>query len=688
MRRVQAQQSGQPLGPDLLEPDAERTIPPAWYLPKKENEASNQPLFVVESEGTEVDLAGYLEVDLPSTGAIEIFARAIGVKGGGFDQIQNARPPEAVMVGDFELDSVIGGSVPGKFDDATDRDVYGFAVSDNGVVSYPRTEELWARITNLPTATRKGRRTGYLSLHALFGRVETDQQQDEQIRVEVHPLFADTRARRVELRFRTISRFQDSFTPLPRIVGDTVDLRPAPQPQTFAIEGAFDNEVMAPASSRPAAPRHQDAEPVIARSRQTTNGPRPVMTSDRVSRMRLWLERPWDTSGRDEMLGIVIWPPLSSRYPKSKSPHAGRDFLRPSASATPDPKYKEDFVSIESLEARELAGAATAVTRWGSDPVEAFNPGGDRPLPKRQPWHDWSVPPSLFADFRLDHPTILAPLPTRPDASFVPKVRMPIPDEEQEEAVTFRQRFLNVDLLAYRPRFDVDSERWYVDVDLDPGIMINPFIQLGVVRFNAMAPRDLQLSFPGTPFDFQVPSRRSLRVETARENSTHALVKVVVMGSATPELVYKVATNDSTPVDPTDGHIADRNVATRMKLRIECQHRIESSRAFKAEKLASPSKRGIVDLIRAGDTAGGGGLEGIIDTLRHGATDTTWSAMFRVPLEAVMEEDYELQVYAEEIAYRPEADPDPEHLDAMSGKSPRWLDTLPVPVPALKRPGS
>lgn len=685
VRRVHEELASQDLGPDLLEPDDTRTIPPAWYLDAEDGDVENPPLFVVDPDGTEVDLAGYLEVDLPSTGAIEIFARAIGVKGGGFDTLQNARPLEDVLTGNFKVEEVIGGIKPEEFGDAKDQDIYGFAVSEHGVVSYPRNKELWARITNLPTATPEGKRTGFLSLHALFARAENEPLQDGQIQIEVHPLFADTRSRRIELQFRTISRFRDSFTPRPRIKGNTVDLGVQPEPSDYAITGEFDTVVMAPASSRPAAPKHEQVDPVIARSRHSVAGPRPVATSDRVSRMRLWLERPWDTSGRDEMLGVVVWPPLSTRKSTSSSNNPAQDFRRQSAAATEAPT-NADFVSIDSFEARELEGADGAVSRWGSDPAEAFNPGGERRLPKRQPWHDWSVPPSMFADFRLHDSDALEPLLSRPDAAFVQDVRMPIPNDEQDEQGPLRQRYLNVDLLAYRPRFDVDSERWYVDIDFDPCIMINPFVQLGLVRYNTMAPRDLQVSFPGSPADFQIPSRRTLRVETVREGDTHAIVRAVVLGPATPELVFHKGDNADSALARAGAAkdlLADRNVATRMLLCIECRHRSESKRRFKAERLATPSKLGIAERLRFEKVP----PFAIIDTMWHGAIDTMWSVRFRVPIETVLQDDFELRVYAEEVSYRPETDPNPEHLNALSGKSPRWLDDLVVPRPGRKTPG-
>jgi len=71
---------------------------------------------------------------------------------------------------------------------------------------------------------------------------------------------------------------------------------------------------------------------------------------------------------------------------------------------------------------------------------------------------------------------------------------------------------LTVSLITYVPRFDIDSEKWFVDITVNPSAtMIEPFVRLGFVRYQEHARAGLQVSSPVIAWA-QVLPRRDLHV--------------------------------------------------------------------------------------------------------------------------------------------------------------------------------
>jgi len=53
---------------------------------------------------------------------------------------------------------------------------------------------------------------------------------------------------------------------------------------------------------------------------------------------------------------------------------------------------------------------------------------------------------------------------------------------------------LNVSLITYAPRFDVELEQWYVDVGIEHDHEAEPFVRFGLVRYQANADKSLRVS--------------------------------------------------------------------------------------------------------------------------------------------------------------------------------------------------
>ncbi|MGY4299921.1 hypothetical protein ACVWXN_008016 [Bradyrhizobium sp. i1.4.4] len=153
-----------------------------------------------------------------------------------------------------------------------------------------------------------------------------------------------------------------------------------------------------------------------------------------------------------------------------------------------------------------LDKGAPFITRWGGDPIR----GGPAP-------QGMLMPPSAFMDYdpdRLDGPqfeeAVLMPIPRGDDVSNGGgQVRAPAAgtsssppkaDEDQRE-------YMTVSLLTYEPRFDPEYELWYVDVAIDPKNVPEPFLRLGLVRFQKNARRQLQVSEPITEWVQILPKR-------------------------------------------------------------------------------------------------------------------------------------------------------------------------------------
>ena len=164
----------------------------------------------------------------------------------------------------------------------------------------------------------------------------------EELRHEFH----DTRHRRVHYRARAASRFREYFPP--------------EDPGDFTRIGDA-IEVDVPASAPPAAPVARYAVPTFAWEREED-------TNIRVSRrlgnaIRVYLDRPWFSSGEGEQLGVVVW---ASLLETQLTPQVGRYVTQ----AGRDPTTKTEPV----FEFSSLYPRATQVLRVDSVP-EISAPG-------------------------------------------------------------------------------------------------------------------------------------------------------------------------------------------------------------------------------------------------------------------------------------------------------------------------
>ena len=117
----------------------------------------------------------------------------------------------------------------------------------------------------------------------------------------LHHAFGDTKHRQVSYQLVSTTRFREYFPPA--IANDPTRItRTGP---------AFELDI--PSSARPAPPRPLYVLPTFGWERQSDTN---VIVSERQGKgLRIYLDRPWFSSGEGELLGAVVWPGSGSNIP-------------------------------------------------------------------------------------------------------------------------------------------------------------------------------------------------------------------------------------------------------------------------------------------------------------------------------------------------------------------------------------
>jgi hypothetical protein len=280
------------------------------------------------------------------------------------------------------------------------------------------------------------------------------------------------------------------------------------------------------------------------------------------------------TSGEDERVGIVLWPPNilgASTTPGTNAPlptwtetdlTVGK-VRRAEPLETDEPQNK--LVDLQMLGQRDALGPSQAKTEWraGYFSDEDLGPGGAYVSRwGADPIHDagettWFMHLGAFRDVRRWSETaldsiaaesmdsgVLWPEEKRYTPRLVENVLMPIPGDDPSKPNASSgngqddkpgdSNFMLVSLLTYAPRFDVESETWYIDVEIDPGTAPDPFLRLGLVRYQPHANRRVQISYPVAEWIQVVSYCRDVKLE--RDDETVIVtVKGPVLAKTTSE---------------------------------------------------------------------------------------------------------------------------------------------------------
>ncbi len=301
---------------------------------------------------------------------------------------------------------------------------------------------------------------------AILGPIEADGALPEVGPLHMHAAnheLGDTKHRVIDYRFRASTRFPEYFHP---------DLL-APDPNVGGDDGRSvvgpTVSVSVPSSARPAAPIVHSVIPLFRWSDGAEPEQPVARRHGRRAGLRIFLERPWFSSGAGELLGILIAP-------------GGDDTFGPPA---PD------------------ESGFPFVSKWGGDPAWFSAPVEQRPLALVQL-------DNLLRTVGLDD----RPEPGRP---VTPPKQLPLASLPEQPSVT---------VVGYKPQYNQERRLWYVDVALDPGPTFWPFVRLAVCRYQPGSITGCHLSPPVRCDYVQLTPERTTSV--SRTDDRH--VRVVVSG--------------------------------------------------------------------------------------------------------------------------------------------------------------
>ncbi len=257
----------------------------------------------------------------------------------------------------------------------------------------------------------------------------------------------DTQHRMIDYRVRATTRYREYF--LPQVTPDIDDLSVVGPARTINV----------PSSARPEKVLVRDVLPLFRWDSKTEPAHPFGLRRTRRAGARIYLERPWYTTGDDELLGVLI--------------AAGSDAL-----------------------------VNGSVSRWGGDPV----------------WLQQG--PALRSSLPLVDLLHMTGLDDReePGRPVGPAVPRHLVDLDGQPTVW---------VLGYKPEYSMSRGLWFVDVALDPGTALWPFVQFAVARYQPNSLYGLHLG-PITMCDFvQLAPERISTLSRTDEN--HA--RVVVTGA-------------------------------------------------------------------------------------------------------------------------------------------------------------
>jgi hypothetical protein len=353
----------------------------------------------------------------------------------------------------------------------------------------------------------------------------------------------DTKYRRITYHSVATTRFREFFPP--SIVNDphSIQRTESLTHPDGTVKEALIHDILS--SARPAAPDVLYVVPTFRWERNDDTATRRHVRHG--GSLRIWLRRPWFSSGDGELLGVVLRneTPMQHRFHPNDTTAAlavreplvslGRfnptsgftvaertDNIRQAALLTAaaardlaveNPSILEGLVAVDQpdrigiLDALDADRALTPyVSEWGLDPVWA------------------SAPPSA--------PPTLATFPAH--VGWAAGLTL----DELPHAVT-------VTVAGHVVRYDDHRRLWYCDIDVTPGATYWPFIRLAVARYQPHSLSNCHLSrVIMTDFIQVAPDRTA---EVARYGDT---VTVTVRGASGYNVVVKDAARTVLDPDP------------------------------------------------------------------------------------------------------------------------------------------
>lgn len=493
-------------------------------------------------------LTGELLVDLEQVDAIDIVAEVVNPGGTPFDEPARSRGVLARRAGRWP--TVLSKESKRRY--KRKRAVFGFDVDPNGKTSLLRETVTLLRIQNLPDPraavnpasgpaifldpepwkARKARLDlGALHWAARNGQpiqipVASDGHPDQSGIVPTHTIgvsrpheISDTRARCLRLYAVAVSRSARSFETAPMFAHDGKEHllhRRQPLYDNEQRKSGATIESWSNATARPAPAAARTPMPFFAIKRVAEEDrDLKVQTFVRKCGVRLRFDRGMFSAGEGERIGIVLWPP---------------DIVKQNPNDLEDNtvKFAGRTMTLSDFVDADLGDGGQYISRWGGDPIRSD------PTPQR----GWFMPPIAFSCLNPAE----AGEPQAHNPKYVPSVKMPImvtrpPGSTDGTPVADSLTFMQVALLTFEPYFDIEAEEWFVDIAMDAARATDPFIRLGLVRYQPntvdreLQVPTLQVSTPVRVWT-QLPPRRTLTLKSRLTKDGDVTLDGMVCGQA------------------------------------------------------------------------------------------------------------------------------------------------------------
>jgi len=281
--------------------------------------------------------------------------------------------------------------------------------------------------------------------------------------------FPDTRHHVAHYRLRASTRFREYFAPA-LLEPDAAD--PLDDGQSVVSP---EIEISVPSTVPPDPPVVHAVLPLF----RWGEGEEPEQPfgrrRTRGTGVRIYLERPWYSSGDGELLAILLTP-------------TGDD----TAPYPPEPDTADGF---------------SFVSQWGSDPI----------------WTGPAVARRPLTAVELDDMLSYAGIDDRPEAGrpAAPPVALPLPLGTPGDG----PQTVPVLAVGYRPQYHPGRRLWFVDVAFDARATFWPFVRLAVARYQPDSVPGAHLSTPVRLDQVQLAPERTTTV--SRTDDSHARVTVV-----------------------------------------------------------------------------------------------------------------------------------------------------------------
>jgi hypothetical protein len=476
------------------------------------------------------DGAGEIQIHLATTGSLEVRAEVASPSSDRLDDPRRGRSLRDRRTGRWPKRED-GSAVPM-------RDIFGFDIAEDGEVTFPRKEIILHRLDEIPQLPKApsvppSSDNGLCCIPLKevlapagpgdFGNSKPSFQ------------FTDGLARQLVLNFVAYGRHSEQMRKANSPGRNGYWLRDGAYLEAKdASKPSEPIHAWLQASVRPAEPGARTPVPAFLWSETATKASSRAIEKQltRRSIVRIPLSRPWFSSGEEERLGIVIWPPtLFSQDPLQFD----KDIVetrRVSGLASDHARQ----MSLPDFHDEDLGAGGKFVTRWGGDPMRTpaelqmldNQAETDPTKPAAVPYLRTFVPASAFVDYYTKA------------ADLVPNVSLPVRVTEGASAgatttgtdSAARTPPLVVSLLTYKPKFDRETEQWFVDVTIEHPREAEPFVRFGLVRYQPYAPDHSCVSYPTTQWTQLLP-RRTVHVRADRRAHDAICVTVRVEGLAT-----------------------------------------------------------------------------------------------------------------------------------------------------------